>query len=94
MDPAVIGLIGIVALGIFLVIGLHIGVALGLIGVIGIAAISGLEPSVKFAATIATSLASGYNLVVLPLFVVMGLLAALLPARYVGHLDPARVFRK
>jgi putative ABC transport system permease protein len=24
----------------------------------------------------------------------MGLLAALLPARYVGHLDPARVFRK
>jgi len=25
---------------------------------------------------------------------IMGLLAALLPARYVGGLDPARVFRK
>ncbi|MFQ5576295.1 MAG: ABC transporter permease [Anaerolineae bacterium] len=36
----------------------------------------------------------GSTLVAAVTGLLMGLLAALLPARYVGHLDPARVFRK
>ncbi|MFC1916416.1 TRAP transporter large permease [Chloroflexota bacterium] len=76
IDPFLIGIIGIVVLFIFLVSGMHIGIALASIGGFGILAIKGFRTadmmlSLNFFHYVAT-----YVYTVIPMFVLMGLVAS------------------
>lgn len=76
MDLMTIGIIGIIILIVLLILGVHIGVALGLVGIAGMYCIIGFEASMKSAAdTIYHKLAS-FELITIPLFILMGYLAS------------------
>lgn len=76
MDLITIGIIGLVTLAVLLILGVHIGVALGLVGIAGMFFIVGFEASAKSAAdTIYHKLAS-FDLITIPLFILMGYLAS------------------
>ena len=72
MDPAVIGLI---CLGLFFVLvffGMPIGFSFAIAGFIGFIALRNLDQALKLLGLIPYSWASGFMLVVIPLFVLMG----------------------
>lgn len=76
MDLFGLGIAGIVALFLLLIIGLHIGVALALVGIVGLAIIVGFDGSLATASsTIYYKLAS-FDLITIPLFILMGYLAS------------------
>ncbi len=76
MDPTVLGILGIVALFILLAVGVHIGVALGLVGIIGSALIVGFEGSVYSSVSSIYHKVASFELITIPLFVLMGYLAS------------------
>ena len=71
MTPEVIGLIGILVLLGALAGGIPIGIALGLVGMTGIAILIGPEPALIKAGVVAFETISKYELGVLPLFLLM-----------------------
>lgn len=71
MTPEVIGLIGILVLLGALAGGIPIGIALGLVGMAGIAILIGPEPALIKAGVVAFETISKYELGVLPLFLLM-----------------------
>src|SRR5665811_1353070 len=78
MDPINIALFTILGVFILVLIGVHIGVALALLSVVGIWAITG-KPAVAISLlnTTAYSSVMDYIFAVIPLFVLMGILANL-----------------
>jgi len=76
MDPVFIGLIGVIILFFFLIIGVHIGIALGLAGFIGIFIISGFDQAISMNVTSVYHKISNPSLITLPLFILMGYLAS------------------
>ena len=70
------GFLGIVALFILLAVGVHIGVALGLVGIIGSALIVGFEGSVYSSVSSMYHKIASFELITIPLFVLMGYLAS------------------
>lgn len=75
MDPMVLGLLGLGGLAALLLLGVHIGVALMLVGIVGIAAIVGLEVAMGMAASTVYHTVAAYELITIPLFILMGYLA-------------------
>jgi len=75
MEYLWIGILGIVVLLVMLVAGVHIAVALGFVGFVGVALITGLGTSVYFLTTNAFYTVFRLEFVVIPLFVFVGLLA-------------------
>lgn len=75
MDSFTIGLIGITTLVAMLLLGVHIGVALGFIGLIGSIILVGLEPALWGAMNVFYSQVASYALITVPLFIAMGYLA-------------------
>ena len=76
MEPQVIGLLGIVALLVAISLGLHIGVALGTVGFLGLAWITGSgNMGISLLTTAPWSTTAVYAFSALPLFVLMGLFA-------------------
>jgi C4-dicarboxylate transporter, DctM subunit len=71
-----IGTAGVVALLVVLFLRVPIGVALALVGVCGYAAIDGWHKALATLASVPFELASAYSLSVVPLFVLMGAVAA------------------
>jgi len=76
MDPVIIGLIGVVILFFLLTLGVHIGIALGIAGFIGILIISGFEQAISMNVTSVYHKISNPSLITLPLFILMGYLAS------------------
>jgi C4-dicarboxylate transporter DctM subunit len=76
MDPALIGIIGLIVLCVLLLLGIHVGIVLTVVGIGGIWAIVGFEQAVSLAITTIYSQATQDIMVIIPLFVLMGLLAA------------------
>ena len=76
MDPMFVGIIGMIALMLLVFIGVHVGVALGLVGLVGIAAIVGFERALTMTTNSLYFANASYALVTLPLFILMGLLGA------------------
>ncbi len=71
--------LGIAALFFFLLLlagGVYIGVALGLVGLVGTAVLIGFQPALNMLATTAFNFGLTYALIVVPLFVAMGLFAS------------------
>lgn len=76
MDPITIGILSFAALAVMLVLTIPIGVAMALAGLGGTAAIIGTNASVSLFATTVYSTTVTYELSIVPLFVLMGALAA------------------
>jgi len=76
MDPTVLGILGIAVLFILLAVGVHIGVALGLVGIVGSSLIVGFEGSIYSSVSSIYHKVAGFELITIPLFVLMGYLAS------------------
>jgi tripartite ATP-independent transporter DctM subunit len=76
IDPMVAGYLGIACLIILLVLGVHIGVALGLVGMFGVASIVGFEAAFFTSAGSIYHKIASFDLVTIPLFIMMGYLAS------------------
>ena len=76
MSSFVIGLFGIGGLAVLLVLGVHIGVALGFIGLLGTWAIVGFEPALWGAVNVFYDQVASFSLITVPLFIAMGYLAS------------------
>ena len=94
MTPEVVGVIGLFALFALLMSGLPIGVALGLVGTLGLSVLISPEAAVVKAGVVSFETISKYELGVLPLFVLMAHIAFSagatrdffdVAARLVGH---------
>lgn len=76
MDPISIGLTAFAALFVMLILTVPIGVAMALAGIGGTAAIIGLQPTLGLFGTTVYSTTVTYDLSIVPLFVLMGAIAA------------------
>lgn len=76
MDPLLIALVGFLAMMVLIVVHVPIGVAMALVGITGFASIVGWGPAVTLMATEPASAMANLDLAVIPLFMLMGSLAA------------------
>ncbi len=76
MDPLYVGLSGIVLLLLLVGVGVHIGIALSITGILVMSFIMGFDNALKMATSSMYFNNSSYALVTLPLFILMGLLGA------------------
>lgn len=76
MDSMTLGIIGALSLAVLLMLGVHIGVALGLVGFFGTWALAGLEPSLWGAVSVFYDQVASFALITVPLFIAMGYLAS------------------
>lgn len=75
MEPIWIGFWGIVALFIFLAAGMHIALAMALVGTFGAASILGIRPTIHHLLGEVFYSVCRWDLMVLPMFILVGLLA-------------------
>lgn len=71
----IIAIIGVCALILLVILGVHIGVALGTVGFFGLAICIGFPQAVSMAGTITYSNIASFEYSVIPLFILMGMLA-------------------
>ena len=72
MSSEIIGLIGIVGLALLLALRMYIGLAMALVGFIGLSFLVGLEAGIHILGITPLAEGSSYTLSVIPLFVLMG----------------------
>ena len=75
MDPVTIGIVSLLVLFVMLVLAIPIGIAMGLAGLGGMAAIIGFGPALSLFGTTVYETAVTYDLSIVPLFVLMGAVA-------------------
>ncbi|MFN3347731.1 TRAP transporter large permease [Pseudorhodoplanes sp.] len=76
MSPQVIGLFALAALFVLIVLRVPVAIAMGLVGLVGYAAIDGWPRALIAAGQTPYDLANQYSLTVVPLFVLMGVVAS------------------
>ncbi len=76
MDRDLVALLGFVLMFVFMALRVPIGVAMGLTGILGFAALSGIGPALKLLGQVPLSVLSDYNLSIIPMFVLMGAFSA------------------
>ena len=77
MSPEIIGIVGFGALVGLVLLRVPVAVALGLVGLVGYAAIEGWEKALNTAGATPYDMAlAKYDLTVVPLFILMGVVAA------------------
>jgi C4-dicarboxylate transporter, DctM subunit len=72
MDPFVTGLIGLAAMFVLIFLHVPIGIAMGVVGLVGVAAIIGWGPALTLAATEPSSAMAAEGFAVIALFLLMG----------------------
>jgi tripartite ATP-independent transporter DctM subunit len=75
VDPISIGILSFVALTLFLMSGVRIAFATAICGFIGLWILRGYDPAAALSATTVLGHLTSYNLLVLPLFILMGFFA-------------------
>ena len=76
MDPLLVGILGIVLLLVFIATRFPIGIAMGLVGFLGILMIIGLQPAIGIAKAVPYELVGDWNLSAVPMFLLMGYFAS------------------
>ena len=76
MTGEIVALLGFAALFGLIALRVPVGVAMGLVGIFGFAAIRGLTPAMNLVAISPVRVIADYNLSVIPLFILMGIFAA------------------
>jgi C4-dicarboxylate transporter DctM subunit len=72
MSPQMIGILGILLMFVFLAMRMYIGIAMGLVGFIGLGTIVGFSSGASILGITPLAEGSSYTLSVIPLFVLMG----------------------
>src|SRR5512146_2519177 len=72
MSPIEIGISGVVALFVFMLLGMPIGLTMGLIGFLGLVVINGMDAALIRLGLTAFSSTNSYLISLLPLFTLMG----------------------
>ncbi|MEJ2739789.1 MAG: TRAP transporter large permease [Dehalococcoidia bacterium] len=75
LSPELIGILGFLAMFVLLAIGIHIGISLGVIGLIGCGIMLGFSRSISLLVTTPYYVVADYNFIVLPMFILMGEMA-------------------
>ncbi|MFV0439258.1 MAG: TRAP transporter large permease [Desulfopila sp.] len=75
MSPLEVGFVGIVCVIVLLLSRMYIGLAMGLVGFVGFAAISGWEPAFGILRTVPYTTFANDGMSVIPLFILMGAFA-------------------
>lgn len=76
MSPEIVGLVGVVIMMFFLGSGMWIGIAMGIVGFLGVWSIRGLEQALNMAGSIPYENIAFYTISVMPMFVLMGFIIA------------------
>jgi len=76
MDRDLIALSGFVGMFVLMALRVPIGVAMGIVGVLGFGALSGMGPALNLLGNVPLSVLTDYNLSVIPMFILMGAFAA------------------
>ena len=76
MDPDAIAVAGFAGLFALMAARVPIGIAMGIVGVLGFGAIAGMGPALNLLGNVPLSVLSDYNLAVIPMFVLMGAFAS------------------
>jgi C4-dicarboxylate transporter, DctM subunit len=72
LSPLEIGIVGLIALFVLMFLGMHIGIAMGIVAIVGLALITNLDSSLLRLGQSGFSSTASYTLAVLPLFMLMG----------------------
>ena len=76
MDPSYVALLGFVALFTLMLLRFPIGLAMGAVGVLGFAAMTGMDPALKLLAQSPIRTATDVGFAVIPMFLLMGTIAS------------------
>ncbi|WP_137921112.1 TRAP transporter large permease [Hydrogenophaga sp. 2FB] len=76
MDRDLVALLGFVGMFALMAIRVPIGIAMGIAGVAGFAALTGSTPGLNLLANVPLSVLTDYNLIVIPMFILMGAFAS------------------
>jgi tripartite ATP-independent transporter DctM subunit len=76
MDPLTIALLGFIAMMVLILLHVPLGVSLALVGIVGFAQVAGWGPALTLMASEPASSMANLDLAVIPLFMLMGSLAA------------------
>ena len=76
MDRDLVALLGFAGMFALMALRVPIGVAMGIVGVLGFAALSGLGPGLNLLGNVPLSVLTDYNLSVIPMFILMGAFAS------------------
>jgi len=76
MDPIFIGMTAMLCLLVLSAVGIPVGIALGMVGLTGLWITSGPEMALISLRTLPYALGTSYNLVVVPMFILMGLVVS------------------
>lgn len=94
MDPTLVAVLGILLMFALILLHVPLGAAMGLAGVIGFAVLAGLDPALAIPGIEAATAFGSLDLAIIPLFLLMGSLAAVsglsadlyaLAAAFLGH---------
>jgi tripartite ATP-independent transporter DctM subunit len=76
MDRDLVALLGFVGMFVLMALRVPIGVAMGIVGVLGFGALSGIGPALNLLGNVPLSVLTDYNLLVIPMFILMGAFAS------------------
>ena len=76
MDRDLVALLGFVGMFMLMALRVPIGVAMGITGVLGFGVLSGMGPALNLMGNVPLSVLSDYNLLVIPMFILMGAFAS------------------
>ena len=73
MDPLIVGVAGILMMMLFLLLGMNVGFAMGIVGFLGFSLLTSFGTGISMIGMVAYKTGSSYTLTVIPLFILMGL---------------------
>jgi tripartite ATP-independent transporter DctM subunit len=76
MDRDLVALLGFIGMFALMALRVPIGVAMGITGVLGFGVLSGLKPALNLLGNVPLSVLTDYNLLVIPMFILMGAFAS------------------
>ena len=76
MEPLTVGIIGIILLLILILLGVHVAISLGVVGVVGLLCINGFSLTMKAVGSSMFHNASQQSYIVIPMFILMGMIAS------------------
>ncbi|MGV3652770.1 MAG: TRAP transporter large permease subunit, partial [Noviherbaspirillum sp.] len=76
MERDLIALLGFVLMFSLMALRVPIGIAMGIVGVLGMSLLAGLNPGLNLLANVPLSVLTDYDLAVIPMFILMGAFAS------------------
>ncbi len=76
MDRDAVALLGFIGMFVLMALRVPIGIAMGIVGVLGFGVLSGVAPALNLLGNVPMSVLTDYNLAVIPMFILMGAFAS------------------